>query len=210
MRPPPTLPEIARPPLGVAGVALLLAALPTHAQMRVAPDSIRHIQVVSPGSGPPGTNVAIATKNLPLQTRVIVGIGSIGTGFEELGEAVQEEWGEIETTVRIPDYVAWDRPVVFIIFNSNFSPTALSDPFHVTTADGRIRREGRMLEGDAGCARFEDRDGNRYALEGSLEALPAAGAVAIEGRYADEGLCAGVGTITVDRVERADADGGRR
>jgi hypothetical protein len=67
-----------------------------------------------------------------------------------------------------------------------------------------------MLAGEEGCARFEDRDGNRYALDGELEGLPSAGEVTLEGRYTDDGICAGVGTIAVDRVEPPPTSGSER
>ena len=109
--------------LAVAAVVLVFVAPALAAQAHrtaVAPDSIRKIQHLEPRSGPPGTVVAIHTENLALQARVVLGVGAIGTGFEELGEAEQQEMGEVTASVRVPDSATWDRPLVFIIFNGNF------------------------------------------------------------------------------------------
>ena len=166
------------------------------------PDSLRHIQSVVPRSGPPGTLVEISTKNLPLQSGVIIGIGAIGTGFEELGRVEQGELGEISASVRIPESVTWDRAQFLIIFDRNFVPTALSDPFHVTNAEGMIRRRGRITSEGTECVTMQGEDDDLYALTGAIGDVEPGDEVTVEGRYVESGACPRGDVIAVERVVR--------
>ncbi|MFV1985684.1 MAG: DUF5818 domain-containing protein [Gemmatimonadota bacterium] len=185
-----------------ACVLFVLSAVPVLAQAHasaVAPDSIRRIQHLEPRSGPPGTVVSIHTENLPLQARVVLGVGAIGTGFEELGVAEQQEMGEVTASLRVPMDASWDRPLVFIIFNGNFSPTGLSDPFHVTDAEGLIHREGVITDEGEGCLAMRDTDGYLYTLTGDTDGMEPGDAVAVEGRFFATSDCAQGETLHVDR-----------
>lgn len=169
------------------------------------PDSLRQIQMMEPRMGPPGTEVSLYTENIPLQARVVVGLGAIGTGFEELGTGDQGEFGEIGATVRVPEGAAWDRAVVFIIFNGNFAPTGLSDPFHVTDADGRVQRTGSIVGREDGCVTFEDRDGYAYTLTGDLAGWDPGDHLIVEGTASRSVACPQADTIEVDRAEATEA-----
>lgn len=166
----------------------------------VAPDEIRHIQSISPSSGPPGALVSVSTLNLPYQARVHVGIGAIREGFEALTEAEQGRWGEIAVRVQVPETTSWDRPIVFVAFNANFAPIGLSDPFHVTDDDGRVRRVGVLDFEAGGCPMLRDEDGYGYELTGEVEALTTGDAVEVVGVFFESGACTGGPTIGVESV----------
>ncbi|MDE2661792.1 MAG: hypothetical protein OXI39_02155 [Gemmatimonadota bacterium] len=168
------------------------------------PDSLRQIQTMEPHIGPPGTEVNLYTENIPLQARVVVGLGAIGTGFEELGTGAQGEFGEIGATVHVPETATWDRAVVFIIFNGNFAPTGLSDPFHVTDEAGRIQRTGSIAGQENGCVTFEDRDGYFYTLAGDLGDAEAGDFLIVEGAASRSVACPHADTIEVDRMEETE------
>ena len=195
----------------LGGVALALAPLTAGDACAQAhpnpatPDSLRQIQMMEPRMGPPGTEVSLYTENIPLQARVVVGLGAIGTGFEELGTGAQGEFGEIGATVHVPESATWDRAVVFIIFNGNFAPTGLSDPFHVTDGDGRVQRTGIVLAREAGCVTFEDRDGYAYTLTGDLGGSGPGDHLIVEGTASRSVACPHADTIEVDRLEPAEA-----
>jgi hypothetical protein len=171
------------------------------AQGQTSTDAIRHIQSIDPHSGPPGTSVSIYTNNLPLQARVVVGIGATGTGFEELSDASQDEWGEVFASVRIPESATWERPLVFIIFDGNFRPTGLSDPFHVTNAQGMVRREGRITDEGGVCAAMRDDDDYLYTLTGVVGDVQAGDEVMVVGTYAESSSCSRGNTIDVMQLE---------
>ncbi|MDE2879329.1 hypothetical protein [Candidatus Palauibacter soopunensis] len=186
---------------------LLLTASAASAQAHpnpATPDSLRQIQTMEPRIGPPGTEVSLYTENIPLQARVVVGLGAIGTGFEELGTGDQGEFGEIGATVHVPQTATWDRAVVFIIFNGNFAPTGLSDPFHVTDEDGRVQRTGMIAGRENGCVTFEDRDGYFYTLAGDLGDAATGDYFIVEGAASRSVACPHADTIEVDRMEETE------
>ncbi|MDE2720877.1 hypothetical protein [Candidatus Palauibacter polyketidifaciens] len=193
---------------GFATLPLLLLAADTgFAQAHpnpATPDSLRQIQTMEPRIGPPGTEVSLYTENIPLQARVVVGLGAIGTGFEELGTGDQGEFGEIGATVSVPETATWDRAVVFIIFNGNFAPTGLSDPFHVTDEAGRIQRTGTIAGQENGCVTFEDRDGYFYTLAGDVGDAAAGDYLVVEGPASRSVACPHADTIEVDRMEETE------
>ena len=131
-------------------------------------------------------------------------MGAIGTGFEELGAGDQGEFGEIGATVNVPESATWDRAVVFIIFNGNFAPTGLSDPFHVTDAAGRVQRTGTIVGEENGCVTFEDRDGYMYSLAGDLGDAEPGDSVILEGAVSRSVTCPQADTIEVDTVAEAE------
>ncbi|MYC86672.1 MAG: hypothetical protein F4X22_00375 [Gemmatimonadales bacterium] len=194
------------PGLGALSILLLV---PGHAFAQAhpnpaTPDSLRQIQTMEPRIGPPGTEVSLYTENIPLQARVVVGLGAIGTGFEELGTGDQGEFGEIGATVSVPETATWDRAVVFIIFNGNFAPTGLSDPFHVTDEAGRIQRTGMIAGQENGCVTFEDRDGYAYTLAGNLGDAATGDYLIVEGAASRSVACPHADTIEVDRMEETE------
>lgn len=152
-------------------------------------DSLRQIQEIRPRSGPPGSRVTVYTENLPLQGQVVLGVGAINAGFEVLGEAIQGALGEVDGTVRIPASATWDRALVLITLNGNFAPTALSDPFHVTSPDGLIHRVGQVTDEGDGCPGFRDSDGYFYSLAGAARDLRVGDYVELEGRFDPAGAC---------------------
>jgi hypothetical protein len=164
------------------------------------PTGLRHLQTMVPTSGPPGTLVRIESQNLPPQYRVHVGTGAVGEGFEDAVEAEIGEWGEISVTIPIPTYASWDKPIYFVAFDGNFSPIALSDPFHVTNTAGLIRRDGRVVGRDGACLVMRDEDDYRYTLAGDIGALRTGDEITVDGTYAVAGRCAGGHTIEVVRV----------
>lgn len=189
--------------LAIFAVVLTALASTFHgaaAQRRVSPDSLRHIQEVSPLHGPAGTLVTIFTENLPLQAKVHVGIGATRAGFEALGEAQQGIWGEIGATITIPQTAPWDRAVVLVAFDAIFAPIGISDPFHVTNAEGLLQRTGEITDEGVECLAMRDTDGYLYTLIGEIGDLEPGDAVVLEGTYSEANICMQGTTISVTRV----------
>jgi hypothetical protein len=198
--------------LGRALVAALAWAATTataaEAQRRVAPDSLRQIQEVSPLFGPPGTEVTVYTENLPLQAKVHLGVGATRTGFEALYEAEQGMWGEVSGTIRIPETAPWDRAVLLVAFDAIFAPIGLSEPFHVTRADGILRRTGEITDEGVECLAMRDTDGYLYTLVGQTEGLAPGERVTVEARYVEASICQQGTTLDVVEVLPAPPGGG--
>ncbi len=188
----------------IGGAVVLLLAQPLTAQ-RVdrVPTTIKRIQDVEPTSGPPGTLVHVHTENLPIQARIHVGVGARHIGFEALTEVPQTELGEVTAELAIPNYWTWDRPLVLIIFNGLFSPLALSDPFHVTNADGMIQRMGRITDEGGNCVGFRDQDDYFYSLDDLAGEFSPGDNVTIEGVLESGSACGDQDTIRVVRIAGA-------
>lgn len=198
---------VARPISVTAVLAVLLGtpAQPVAAQAHptaVAPEEIRHIQSISPQSGPPGTMVSVSTLNLPFEAKVHVGVGAMGQGFEALAEAEQGRLGEIATRVAVPEHATWDRPIVFVAFNAIFAPIGMSDPFHVTDREGRVQRIGEVTSTADGCVVFRDQDDYEYELTGDTDGLEEGDRVRVEGVFFNTGPCTDGPTIGVSAVRR--------
>ena len=191
-----------RIPLACLAAFTVLAALahPADAQRRIAPDSLRAIQQVSPLSGPPGTEVTVFTENLPIQAKVHLGVGATRTGFEALHEAEQGMWGEVSGTITIPETAPWDRAVLLVAFDAIFAPIGLSEPFHVTRADGVLQRTGTMTDEGVECPAFRDADGYLYTLTGDLGSLEPGDAAVVQARYVEASICQQGTTLEVVRV----------
>jgi hypothetical protein len=189
----------------VTSLLLAAQAAPVTAQ---APDGVdvgsldRRIDTIHPTHGPPGTTVHVSTQDMPVITPIRVGFGAHG-GFEALSELLTGDEGDFAVDIEVPDWATWDRMHLVLVFNIYFRPIARSVPFHVTDADGRIRRQGHV-ESAQGCVRFRDIDGVAYALTGddAPSAQPSgAEPVAVEGRVVEVAQCGADVTIQVDRYD---------
>ncbi|MDX1494747.1 MAG: hypothetical protein R3253_11835 [Longimicrobiales bacterium] len=183
-------------------VLVVLATVPAsaEAQRRVAPDSLRMIQQVEPMYGPPGTEVTVYTENLPIQAAVHLGVGATRTGFEALFTAEQGMWGEVSGTITIPETAPVDRAVLLVAFDAIFAPIGLSEPFHVTRADGTLRRTGEVTDEGVVCLAFGDGDGYLYTLIGDTGDLEPGDEATVEARYVEASICQQGTTLEVTRV----------
>ena len=142
-----------------------------HAQVMATPPAFgnvtRRVQLVTPLSGPAGTEVRVRAEGLRPNTRVHVGIGEIeGCGYQVCEPAQVDPRGAVETTVLVPDWGHYDHYEVVMILDEEFVPLAVSDPFHVVDANGLIRRVGTVGMAWPGCPSLVTEDGVAYALMG--------------------------------------------
>jgi hypothetical protein len=164
---------------------------------------LRHIESIEPRAGPPGTQVRVASVEMPMITPIWVGIGASRLGFEAFHNLMTGMDGKFAVDVEVPQWARWDRPHTFIAFDIYFRPMALSDPFHVTNEDGLVRRTGRVREASDGCLGLRDQDDIRYALEGVPPNAAAVGdTVVVEGRIVLESRCGIPQAIVVTSIEQ--------
>ncbi len=167
----------------------------------------RRIQTVTPRTGQAGTTVRLQAIGMPAITPVRIGIGATEVGFEEIGQALTTDRGELSLEVIVPD---WTRPHlthVFIVFDYYFVPIAVSDEFFVLAPDGTVERDGRITNSAGDCpepALLTD-EGVLYALQGNLRGFAAGDRVQVEGGIAPATVCPQGATIEVFRI-RADEE----
>lgn len=134
----------------------------------------RRIRVLeqSPRIGPVGTRATLTASHMPALTAVQVVMGGARSGFEELALTQTNLDSELHVVVEVPEWAQSDRPHRFIVFNVYFSAVlAESGIFHVTDANGRVTREGRVGSAGDGCTTLEGNDGERYRLTGNTDSL---------------------------------------
>ena len=147
--------------------------------------------VFSPGSGAVGDAVTVETTDLPALTPIYLGLGATRSSFEVLARLVTDEFGAMSTVVEVPAWAAADRTHFFVLVDVYFRPLAVSAAFHVTEADGALRRQGRIADGGDGCLVLEEggEGGERYVLTGDRQGLAPGDDVDIEGRLSESADC---------------------
>ena len=166
----------------------------------------RRINTVSPGSGRAGTVVTLEATGMPAITPVRIGLGATEVGFEEIGQAMTTDKGELSLTVTVPSWTQPDLTHVFIVFDFYFIPIAVSDEFFVLAPDGTVVRQGRITNavGDCTSPGLLTDEGVLYALVGDLRGFEAGDRVVVEGGVADSTLCPEGATIEVLRIRAHD------
>jgi len=166
----------------------------------------RLIESVEPRAGPVGTRVHVSSVEMPMITPIWVGIGASRIGFEAFHTLMTDLDGTFAVEIDVPVWAQWDRAHTFIAFDLYFRPIALSEVFHVTDENGRVRRGGQVrgAAAGAGCVGLEDEEGHQYALDGldSGDFRPG-DEVTVEGRIVFDGRCGVPQTIIVSDIERA-------
>jgi len=172
---------------------------------------------ITPTHGPIGTPVTLRGEHLPAITPVQLAIGGTRSGFEALEFALTTPEGKLEEVLEIPQWARPDRAHRFIIFDVYFGPLATSPLFHVTDEEGRVVREGELIEALPGCTVLLATDRERYLLTGPLRRDPPGEGgetvwtvgerMQVEGRIGDTSPCAAEG-IPLEIVRTGPAQGG--
>ncbi len=184
----------------LAGLFALLTLAAADVTAQRTDRSFRAVLSVVPLTGPPGTQISVSSQNLPYTAQVQIAVGRLRAGFETVGQAARGELGEISTSVQIPADAIWDRPLYVVALNDMFMPIGTSDPFHVTDANGMIRRRGRVTDEGGSCLTLRDQDDLLYSLTGELGTLRPGDEVVVDGTYAGASSCRDGSTIGVTRT----------
>ena len=162
--------------------------------------------VFSPGSGAPGTEVTVETRDLPALTPVYLGMGATRSSFEVLSQLVTSELGEMSTVVEVPDWATPDRTHYFVLVDVYFRPLAVSAAFHVTEPDGTLRRRGAIADGEGGCLTLREAgEGEEmYVLTGDVQDLAPGDEVLVEATLGESPGCGQGTALQVTRAERLD------
>jgi len=164
---------------------------------------VRRVESMVPGSGAPGTTVTLRTGGLPHVTPLRIGVGAVRFGFEEVGQVLSSEKGEISLEVTVPSWARRDLTHRFIVFDFYFVPIALSEVFYVTDADGLLLREGTLVRAGPRCQALRSDDGLTYSLAGDVSRFKVGSRVVVEGRIARSSACTDGITIEIVRLTAA-------
>lgn len=161
---------------------------------------------LTPRIGPPGTQVSLIVASMPAMTPVQLALGATGTGFEALALGYTTIDGDLQESVVVPEWSKPEETHRFIVFNLYFTAIlAESAIFHVTDADGAVRRTGTVVQAGPGCLALEDADGERYRLTGATSALTAGEELSLQGTLTESTAGCGEG-LSLDLHLRSLAD----
>ena len=160
----------------------------------------------SPGSGAPGTEVTVETRDLPALTPVYLGMGATRSSFEVLSQLVTSELGEMSAVIEVPDWATADRTHYFVLVDVYFRPLVVSAAFHVTESDGTLQRRGQIADDAGGCLTLsESGEGQElYVLTGGVQDLNVGDEILVDATLAESPGCGQGTALLVTRVERLD------
>jgi hypothetical protein len=191
--------------VSLSAVAVCIAG-PVAAQVVDSPigQIHRHVKSMQPFTGPHGTEISIWTDGLQPNTNYHLAFGEMqGCGYQICDPTRTNARGELAATLVVPDWAHTQHFEVVLIMDESFTPMAVSDPFHVTDAEGLVQREGKIGEAWPGCASLETEDGVSYALVGPRARTLTASEgqwMRVEGRIV-EGVCTKQYAIEVVSLE---------
>ena len=167
-----------------------------------APDQLPAKPVISPRGGPPGTEVTVSMDGLPPFQTVRIGFGSLSQ-YEVIGRSEADAAGRFAITLRVPAWGELDRIHFFVASFGNQIPRILSEPFHVTDADGTARIYGTISAEGVSCLTLEGPQETLYTLEGDTGIWPPGQRVMVVGTVAERPTCGTRGLPIAVREIRA-------
>ena len=188
---------------------LALAAVPAAAQEALPRPAGHALDVrqlldkphrLSAESGAPGSTVYVEVDQLPAETPLWLAVGAPRLGFEALSLVLSSSQGQIRQQLAVPSWAGRDRSTRFIVFDAYFRPISMTRPFHVTSLDGSVLRQGRIGLPVGGCATLVDEDEIAYALSQDYAALPVGQEVIVEARLGAADGCGELPRLEVIRL----------
>lgn len=173
------------------------------AQPSPSPDPGEAAIDIGSRTGPPGTNVRVEGSGFPAGAEIDVGFGPPRSEYDVIRTVQADPRGNVSVTVSVPSWAERDRTYVFVLAAPANDPRAVSEPFHVTGADGSVRIEGELTDEGVECPAVRSPLGTLYTLAGGdTEGLQAGDRVVVEGTVAEMSFCMQGITINATRVER--------
>ena len=163
--------------------------------------------VLSQRGGPVGAEIGVVVIGLPPFQRVRIGFGSLSQ-YEVLGGKDADATGTFDITLYVPQWAELDRVHFFVAsYGGNdrpasLPPRVLSEPFHVTNAEGIARIYGTISPvATSSCLAVDGPDKTLYTLEGDTGLWSPGQRVMVIGTIADRSACGSKGVpITVKEI----------
>ena len=147
---------------------------------------------IAPRGGAIGTEVSLGATGLPPQANLLIAFANLQS-YQLLQRVTTDSEGRFTTTEKVPPWAIVGGVHYFFASFSDERPLALSDGFHVTTADGTVRVKGMIGGQVQSCVELRNTGDVLYHLVGGIgERLPG-DRVSVTGTIAD--ACAGPGIV---------------
>jgi hypothetical protein len=144
--------------------------------------------VLSRPGGPAGAEVTLTMDGVLPFLSVRIGFGSLSQ-YEVLARVDADAFGKLEADLEVPAWAELDRVHYFVVSSGNQMPRTLSDPFHVTDADGTARVYGAISAAGVACLMLDGPQSTLYALEGAPGSWAAGQRVMVIGTVMDRPTC---------------------
>lgn len=130
----------------------------------------------------------LAMAGMPPFQPVRIGFGSLSQ-YEVIGRGEADGEGKFAVDLRVPSWAELDRVHFFVVSFGNQMPRVLSDPFHVTDAEGTARIYGTISAQGMSCLMLEGLENTLYTLEGHTGRWVPGQRVVVIGTVADRPTC---------------------
>jgi LysM repeat protein len=161
---------------------------------------------LTPARGAPGTVVQVSSAGFPASSPVKLLAGRNAARLREFRPVTSDNRGRVNVSIRIPDWAAEFRSIIFAFETQDGRLRAVSQPFRIVDPEpdeinvvvtGTLTREG------AECQAMRGDDGKLYTLAGEFRGFRPGDRVRVEGRIAEVSICMQGTTIDVRRIEDA-------
>ena len=162
---------------------------------------------ISPQRGEPGTVVQGSASGFPASASLKFLAGRNPSTLREFRPVTTDNRGRANVNIRIPDWAAGLRSIVFAFETPDGRVRAVSQPFRIVEEDddaGRLVVAGTLTREGAECQAMRGDDGKLYTLAGEFRGFRPGDRVRVEGRVAEVSTCMQGTTIEVSRIEDAD------
>ena len=147
---------------------------------------------ITPRGGAIGSVVSLEATGLPAQSRLIIAFANLQS-YQLMQRVTTDDDGYFTTTQEVPPWAIVGGVHYLFASFSDERPLALSDGFHVTTADGTARVRGKVGEQAEGCVELRNSGDVLYHLVGDVGERAPGDRVTVVGTIADNTACAGPG-----------------
>jgi LysM repeat protein len=162
---------------------------------------------VTPDRGPVGTIVEVEARGFPPNVRLRLLAGTSARTLREIERVTTNRRGRAVVNVRIPDWAADERRIVFRFETLDGRLRTDNDRFRVAAGGDpdreQVRVTGTLTREGAECQAMRGDDGRLYTLQGEFVGFRAGDRVEVRGRIADVSTCMQGITIDVRRIEDA-------
>jgi hypothetical protein len=137
--------------------------------------------------------VTVTMIGLPPAQPVRMGFGSLSQ-YEVLGRGEADPVGSFSMEIKVPAWAELDRVHYFVVSLGGQMPRILSEPFHVTDADGTARIYGTVNDEGVSCLAVDGQEDTLYTLQGNHRSTWSVGQrVMVIGTVAERSACGGQG-----------------
>jgi LysM repeat protein len=161
---------------------------------------------IDPDHGPVGTIVEVEASGFPSDSRLRLTAGPSARDQREIERVRTNRRGRAVVNVRIPDWAADERNLVFRFETVDGRIRTESKRFRITSDGGdreQVNVTGTLTREGVECQAMRGDDGRLYTLDGEFVGLRPGDRVSVRGRIAERSTCMQGITIDVRRIEDA-------